>query len=115
MGRQPGHILTVCGLIGINLLYACTGICTKMAAQQVPFSWPYLFWFGGAVAIIGLYAILWQQVLRRVDLGFAYLFKGTTLIFTMLIAAILFSEAITIPNILGSVIIIIGITLLARS
>ena len=43
------------------------------------------------------------------------MFKGTTLIFTMLIAALLFGETITIPNIIGSVIIITGITLLARS
>ena len=115
MDRQSGQVLTICGLVGINLLYACTGICTKMAALQTPFSWPYLLWFGGAVMIIGIYAILWQQVLERVELSFAYMFKGTTLVFTMLIAALLFGEAITIPNIIGSVIIIIGITLLARS
>ena len=97
------------------MVYACVGICTKMAALQTPFSWPYLLWFAGAVAIIGIYAILWQQVLRRIELSTAYMFKGTTLIFTMLIAALLFGETITIPNIIGSVIIITGITLLARS
>lgn len=102
-------------LIGVNMLYACVGICTKMAAQQPMLSWPYLGWFAGAVVIIGVYAVLWQQVLRRIELSTAYMFKGTTLIFTMLIAALLFGEAITIPNIIGSVIIITGITLLARS
>ena len=86
-----------------------------MAALQEPFSWSYLLWFGGAVAIIGIYAVLWQQILRRIELSTAYLFKGTTLIFTMLFAALLFGETITIPNIIGSVIIITGITLLARS
>jgi drug/metabolite transporter (DMT)-like permease len=115
MDRQSGKILTLCTLIGINMLYACVGICTKMAAMQEPMSWPYLLWFMGAVAIIGLYAVLWQQVLRRVELSTAYLFKGTTLIFTMLIAALLFGETITVPNIIGSVIIITGITLLAKS
>ena len=102
-------------LIGINMLYACVGICTKMASLCVPFSWPYLSWFAGAVALIGTYALLWQQVLRRIELSTAYMFKGTTLIFTMLIAALLFGEAITIPNIVGSIIIITGITLLARA
>ena len=97
------------------MLYACVGICTKMAAMQSPMSWPYLLWFGGAVAIIGAYAILWQQILERIGLSTAYMFKGTTLIFTMLIAALLFGEAITLPNILGSVIIIVGIIFLARS
>ena len=115
MDRQPGKVLTLCGLIGINMLYACVGICTKMAALQEPMSWPYLLWFCGAVAIIGVYAILWQQVLRRIELSTAYMFKGTTLIFTMLIAALLFGETITVPNMIGSVIIITGITLLAKS
>lgn len=107
--------LDIVALVGINMLYACVGICTKMAALQPPMSWPYLLWFGGAVAIIGAYAILWQQILKRIELSTAYMFKGTTLIFTMLIAALLFGEAITLPNILGSVIIIVGIIFLARS
>ena len=115
MDRQPGKVLTLCGLIGVNMLYACVGICTKMAALQAPMSWPYLLWFCGAVAIIGVYAILWQQVLRRIELSTAYMFKGTTLIFTMLIAALLFGETITIPNIIGSVIIVTGIVILARA
>ena len=105
----------ISALIGVNMLYACVGICTKMASLQEFLSWQYLLWFGGAVAIIGLYAILWQQILRRVELSMAYMFKGTTLIFTMLIAALLFGESITLPNIIGSIIIITGITLLARS
>ena len=78
-------------------------------------SWWYWLWFAGAVAVIGIYAMLWQQVLKRIELGTAYMFKGTSLIFTMLIAALLFGEAITIPNIIGSVIIIVGIVFLARS
>ena len=101
--------------MGINLLYACVGICTKMAAMSEPLSWPYLLWFIGAVGIIGAYAVLWQQVLRRVELSTAYMFKGTTLIFTMLIAALFFGESITVMNIIGSVIIVTGITLLART
>ena len=99
----------------INMLYACVGICTKKAALQSPMSWWYWLWFAGAVAVIGIYAMLWQQVLKRIELGTAYMFKGTSLIFTMLIAALLFGEAITVPNIIGSVIIIVGIVFLARS
>ena len=86
-----------------------------MAALQPTGSWSYLLWFCEAVLIIGVYAILWQQVLRRIELSTAYMFKGSTLIFTMLFAALIFGEAITIPNIIGSFIIIFGITLLARS
>ena len=105
----------IAALVGINMLYACVGICTKMAAMQPTGSWPYLLWFAGAVAIIAFYALLWQQVLRHIELSTAYMFKGTTLIFTMLIAALLFGEVITVTNIIGSAIIICGIVLLARA
>ena len=74
----------IAALVGINILYACTGICTKMASQQQMLSVPYILWFGGAVAVIGVYAILWQQLLRRIELSTAFMFKGSTLIFTML-------------------------------
>lgn len=107
--------LDIVALVGINMLYACVGICTKKAALQSPMSWWYWLWFAGAVAVIGIYAMLWQQVLKRIELGTAYMFKGTSLIFTMFIAALLFGEAITVPNIIGSVIIIVGIVFLARS
>ena len=109
------NITHIAVLIGVNLLYACVGICTKLASQQPTFSPLYIFWFVCAVAIIGIYAMLWQQVLKSIDLGTAYMFKGTTLIFTMLFAALLFGEAITVPNIIGSVIIVTGIVLLSRS
>ena len=108
---QIRHVLA---LVGINMVYACVGVCTKLASQQQMLSWMYLFWFGAAVAVMGVYAVLWQQVLRHIQLSTAYMFKGTSLIFTMLVAALLFGEQITIPNILGSAIIISGIVLLAK-
>ena len=97
------------------LCYALSTVMQKLAAQQEFLSLRFLLWAAGMFLFLDVYALCWQQVLKRIELSTAYLFKGTTLIFTMLFAALLFGEAITIPNIIGSVIIIAGITLLARS
>lgn len=102
-------------LVGVNLIYACTSIFTKMASRQEMLSWPYLFWIAGAIGVMGVYALLWQQVIARMPLSTAYMFKGTSLIFVLLISALLFGEAITLNNVLGSVIIIAGIVLYAKS
>ena len=102
-------------LVGINLLYACVTIFTKYASQQEMMSVRYLLGLCGAIGVMGAYAILWQQVLRRIDLSTAYMFKGTSLVFVMLLAALLFGEAITWMNIIGAVIIISGITLFAKA
>lgn len=77
-------------------------------------SWPYLFWIAGAIGVMGVYALLWQQVIARMPLSTAYLFKGTSLIFVLLFSALLFGEAITTNNLIGSAIIIAGIVLYAR-
>ena len=102
-------------LLGVNLVYACTSIFTKMASRQEFLSWSYLLWLAGAVAVMGVYAILWQQVLKRTELSLAYMFKGTSLIFGLLIAWSLLGEQITLNNIIGAAIIIIGIALFSKT
>lgn len=102
-------------MIGINLVYACTYICMKMASSHAFLSAPYVLWVLGAVGVMGIYAVLWQQVLARVPLSTAYMFKGTSLIFVLLLSALLFHEGITWQNIIGSVIIVSGIILYAKS
>lgn len=102
-------------LVGVNLVYACTSICTKMASRQEMLSWPYLLWIGGAIGVMGVYALLWQQVITRMPLSTAYMFKGTSLIFVLLFSVLLFGEGITLNNVIGAVIIIIGIVLFSKA
>ena len=104
-------ILSVIGLIFLNLLYACVGVGTKYAADEEFLTQGYVFGFGLAIVLMGIYAVLWQQVLKYIDLSVAYMFKGTSLIFTMLLAYWLFGEPITTHNIIGAAIIILGIIL----
>ena len=103
------------GLVGVNLIYACTSIFTKMTSMQEMLSWPYLWWIAGTIGVMGVYAVLWQQVIKRMALSTAYMFKGTSLIFVLLISALLFGEAITVNNVIGSAIIITGIVLYAKA
>lgn len=102
-------------LIAINLLYACVSIFTKLASQQEFMSWNYTVGLIGAIGVMGLYAVLWQQILKRIELSVAYMFKGTSLIFVMLLAYVFFDEQITWNNIVGAIIIISGIVLFAHS
>ena len=111
---MPIHIRHIASLIAINLLYACVTIFTKFAAQQEFMSLTYCLGLAGAIGVMGIYAICWQQILKRIDLCTAYMFKGTSLIFVMLLAYAIFGEAITPMNIIGATIIIIGIALYAK-
>lgn len=112
---QKLTILSIVSLVAINLLYACVSIFTKYASQQEFMSWNYMLGLIGAVGVMGLYAVLWQQILKRIELSLAYMFKGTSIVFVMLLAYVLFGEQITWNNIVGTIIIIMGIVLYAYS
>ena len=102
-------------LIICNLLYACVSIFTKYASLSEFMSWGYVWAVVGAIGLMGLYAVLWQQILKRVELSLAYMFKGTSIVFVMLLAHMIFGEQITWNNIIGAIIIILGIVLYAYS
>ena len=101
-------------LVGINLLYACVTLFTKYAAQHDFLSVAYCIGLAGAIGVMGLYAICWQQILKRIELSTAYMFKGTSLIFVMLLAWAIFGEAITAMNIIGACVIVLGIVLYGK-
>ena len=101
-------------LIAVNLLYAGSSVFSKFASQQEFLSLNYCLGIAGAISVMGVYAICWQQILKRVELSTAYMFKGTSLIFIMLFAFELFGEPITIMNIIGAAVIITGIILFAK-
>ena len=111
---MSNKITTYLSLIGVNLLFASTSIFTKFAAQHEFLSWQYCVGLCGAIGVMGAYAICWQQILKRVELSTAYMFKGTSLIFVVLLAALFLREQIAMMNIVGACVIVLGITLYAK-
>lgn len=69
----------------------------------------YNFW-GCTVGVLGIYAVLWQQIIKRMDVSQAYMFKGTGVVFGLLLAHFVFGEAIATTNMVGAAIIICGLT-----
>lgn len=112
---RPITVKTVLALVLANFINSTVSIATKYASQYEMFSFHYLSGVIIAVALLGIYAIFWQQILKRTDLSTAYMFKGTGLLFVLLFSAFLFEESITIWNIAGAVLIIGGIVSFAKS
>ena len=88
---------------------------SKLASGQEFLSMKFILMYGAVVMLLAVYAVLWQQILRRVPLSTAYMFKGTSLIFVLLLSALFFHEGITLQNVLGSVIIVVGIIFYAKA
>lgn len=102
-------------LITVNLLYAIVLILNRLASIYVPLSFGYILLLGISVIVLAIYALSWQQIIKRMPISDAYMFKGTSIVFVLLLSAWLFEEIITWQNIVGSIIIILGIALFAKA
>lgn len=97
-------------LLNILLMgYSFSGICSKLASNEIVFSWRWSIFYGISVIILFGYAIIWQNILKRLPLVNAYANKAITIIWGIIWGKIFFHEPVTIKKIIGSVILGIGI------
>ena len=99
-------------LLHISLLFSSlSGVCSKLASGYTDniFSIPFLFWFGLVFVIMFGYAIIWQQVLKRMPLTIAYANKPVTLIWGIIWGRLIFGEKITWNMLVGACVIFLGI------
>ena len=84
-------------------------VCSKMAGRQEFLSFPFFAFYGTLLLILFVYAILWQQVLKRISLVVAYACKGVGIIYGILWGVIFFKEEVTWKMIVGAVLVLIGV------
>ena len=94
------------------LVYSTTGIFMKMSSTKDLFSTAFILYYGLAITVIAIYAVLWQIILKSVPLTIAFMSKSITIVFGLLFAHFLFAESITTNNIIGILVIISGIIVL---
>ncbi|MDP2891673.1 MAG: hypothetical protein Q8O09_00865, partial [Bacillota bacterium] len=69
------------------LIYSFVAVCQKFAfnnGKNELFSAQFFLFIGIAFVLLAVYALLWQQVLKRVPLSVAYSNKGITLLWGLL-------------------------------
>ena len=102
-------------LQGAILLYSLSGIASKFASNYDFLSFGFVLCYGIEIFILGVYAILWQQIIKKTDLSVAYTNKATSIFWSMLWSVLIFNENISIKNIIGVVLIFIGILTVNRN
>ena len=112
-GKKISLLMLIVIQMGV-ILYTTSGICSKMTSNYPAFSLMWLFWIGLEVAALGMYAVFWQQIIKRVDLSVAYANRAFALFWSTLWAVILFREKITPANAIGIVVIFLGIQLVNK-
>ena len=112
MGNSHKAIL---GLHGMLMLYSLSSICGKLAAGFSFLSVGFIVCYGGMIALLGIYALGWQQVIKRLPLTFAYANRAVTVVWGIVWGALFFSEPVTAGKLVGAFIVLVGVVLYATS
>ena len=91
------------------IVYTFSGVMGKLAAGHEFLSWPFIFFIGFELFILACYAVIWQQIIKRYPLSIAYVNRAMAIFWSTLWAAIIFGERITLNNIIGVIVIFVGI------
>lgn len=96
----------------VFFIYSINSVVAKFASAQEPFSLNFILLYGLELCVLGVYAILWQQLIKRMELSVAYSNKAVVLLWAMVFGALLFKEQITLTKVAGILLVIIGIVVL---
>lgn len=102
-------------LQAVFFIYSINSIVAKLASAQERFSMAFIMLYGLELVILGVYAILWQQIIKKFELSVAYANKAVTLIWAMIWGSLIFKEQITLFKVGGILLVIVGIIILNGS
>lgn len=97
------------------VLFSCSGIMSKLAAGYEFMSWGFVLCYGAMLVLLGIYAIGWQQIIKRLPLTTAYANRAITVVWGIVWGALLFGESITAPKIIGALVVLAGVVLYATA
>ena len=93
----------------IFLFYSFCGVFAKLASEHSFLSLEFCFYYGISILILGIYAIIWQKVLRKFNLTTAFLNKAVTILWGIIWGIIFFGEKVKFTMIIGAIVVVIGV------
>lgn len=92
----------------IILIYTLSTVTAKFASNEEFLSLKFILFYGLEIFILGVYAILWQQIIKKFEISVAYANRAMSLLWSIVWAIVFFGEQITLKNVIGVIIVIIG-------
>lgn len=106
---KRNNIFTYAALQFMVAVYACSGIFSKLASRHSFLSLKFCLFYGLMILTLFVYAIGWQQVIKRVELTAAYSAKAAAVIWGLIWGTVIFHERITLPKLAGILLVFAGL------
>lgn len=96
-------------------IYSCSSVFNKLASYQdfLSIMWIMLYMVG--IVLLGIYAIVWQMILKDFPLTVAYSCRACVVILGILWGWGIFGEKISVKMVIGAIVIMIGVRLVIQS
>lgn len=91
----------------IVIIYTIAGIMAKFASWQESIVAMGIF-FLLDLGLLGIYAILWQQMIKVFPLSIAYANRAMALLWSAIWAKIIFGEKLTLKQLVAIMLVIVG-------
>lgn len=108
---RVNKIRTFCALHLLLMVYSITGICSKLAGKYSFLSLGFCFFYTIVILLLGLYAIGWQQIIKRIPLTVAFANKAVTVVWGLVWSVLFFGEHITWIKLVGVVCVVVGVVI----
>jgi len=102
-------------LHGILFFYAICILLEKYTSSFDIGSYEFYLFYFIVVIFLGVYAISWQQILKRLDLNIVFVNKAIVVVWGIILGYLVFKETIEISTIVGAIIVILGIIMVVRN
>lgn len=106
--QKTDRLKTIVKLQAVVIIYTLASIFAKLASGEPIFSMKFLLFTGLELVVLFVYALLWQQVIKRTQLSVAYANREMYLLWSLLWAVIFFHNKITAANVIGCLLVIAG-------
>lgn len=108
MKKDKAFIINIILLQVVVIIYTLTSIVGRKAAGSELLSLEFILFYGLDIVILGIYAICWQQMIKKFDLSVAYANRAMAILWTAVWARFIFRDTIGIKQLIGILVVMIG-------
>lgn len=95
--------------------YSLATVSAKFASGYPVLSGRFILFYGLELIILVVYAVLWQQILKRFPLSVAYSFRSLAIFWVLLWSVTIFHNSFTLQKIIGIIIVCAGTVIVSSN
>jgi len=92
----------------IVVIYTINSIIAKFATGAEVFSAKFFLFYAAEICVLGVYAVCWQQMIKRFELSVAYANRSMAILWTALWSVLIFKESLSVKQIIGILLVVVG-------